>query len=336
MGTNQSKGWELLPDYIKECGAELGVMENSDGLKLAKYVWKNSTEDAKGLIILCHGVSSHVCYDYLNVLDTPTPGSYEGSTSHDPEYKGSYVEKFNQMGYVVAGIDHQSYGRSEGSGGRDHWFNKFDDLVDDQIQFRKEMCKEYPDLPVFLMGLSMGGCVVTRVAEVDNSFDYAGAVLFAPMLLLETLKQQWLNRVLLPLSSVANAVIPTARLASKAPHVNAEMDHHFSSDVLCESGNTRVNVAMECLAATDEARENADKVKCPLLIFHSVHDTMTDLGGSEYLYKHASSSDKCMENLLDENMWHALVHEPGYEKLLAKIVDWLSERNKNAVHVVLK
>ena len=66
-------------------------------------------------------------------------------------------EYFVQKGFVVFGLDHQGFGRSEGD--RAH-VEFFQDYADDVKQFITEIIPErYPELeslPKFIMGHSMG------------------------------------------------------------------------------------------------------------------------------------------------------------------------------------
>ncbi len=53
------------------------------------------------------------------------------------QYSGSWIEKWNQAGISVAGFDMQSCGFSEGLKGLRNFFESFDDIIADAIQFRR-------------------------------------------------------------------------------------------------------------------------------------------------------------------------------------------------------
>lgn len=61
---------------------------------------------------------------------TAGPGKYK-------IYEGSWVQEWNKSGYSVCGLDLQGHGRSDGYKGLPWFFNSFDDLVDDVLQFVK-------------------------------------------------------------------------------------------------------------------------------------------------------------------------------------------------------
>lgn len=53
-----------------------------------------------------------------------------------PKYRGSWVEKLNQEGFSVCGIDQQGCGFSEGL---ECYVERFDHYVDDVLQFARSV-----------------------------------------------------------------------------------------------------------------------------------------------------------------------------------------------------
>lgn len=73
--------------------------------------------------------------------------SYIGHGAH-------IASKMAEYGFVTVGFDHRGFGRSPGSPGK---VSSLESHLTDAIQFVKLIREEYPDLPFFCMGLSMGG-----------------------------------------------------------------------------------------------------------------------------------------------------------------------------------
>ncbi|CAK9045948.1 Monoglyceride lipase (MGL) (Monoacylglycerol lipase) (MAGL), partial [Durusdinium trenchii] len=315
-----------IVDFLYAChratGAELGTFTSPQGIPLCSYRLRAEGKP-KGIVLGVHGVSSHVLYDFLRFTSHPPsttewPG-YEDIEFHEPRYQGSWVEAINKAGLEFCGVDLQGYGLSHGKAR--NYFDSFDDLVQDLIAFRKHLSESNPGLPIFLLGLSMGGCLAVRVNQDDADFSYAGTVLLAPMLSLEQLKSKLINRLLLPLSDVASKLVPQARLAQKEQHPIAAMHEHFTSDPITESNAfVRVRVANQCLAAIENAQAKIAEVRSPILAFHAKFDTMCDVEGSRFCVEHASSKDKTFHEIPSEHMWHNLVNEPGNEAILAKLL----------------
>ena len=152
--------------------------------------------------------------------------------------RGSWVEELNAHGYSCCGIDVQSFGRSEGYNKTRSYFNSFQDLVNDVKEFVSKLPElggeKYSDLPKFIFGISMGGCIAVNMLQQCPN-DYVGALLFAPMLSLERLSKEGLNPYLKPLVSVVNTLGPTLRMAHtpknvKFPHLQKEFENGRESD----------------------------------------------------------------------------------------------------------
>lgn len=85
--------------------------------------------------------------DYLHGTDEDCPtGTYHAR-----------AKCLGDWGAACVGIEHQGHGRSEGNR---VYIRHIDDLVSDASDFLHQVvCKNWPSLPVFLFGESMGGIV---------------------------------------------------------------------------------------------------------------------------------------------------------------------------------
>jgi acylglycerol lipase len=86
-------------------------------------------------------------------------------------------------------------------------------LVVDVVDFvRKIKASDDPKfgrgLPMFACGISLGGCIATRAANMDPSA-FEGVVLLAPMLSLEKLKRDPINKVLRFFSVLLDLFVPS-------------------------------------------------------------------------------------------------------------------------------
>ena len=98
----------------------------------------------------------------------------------------------------------------------------------------------------------------------------------------------------------------------------------LDNDPYMYHGNTRANVAKECVDSTDWLVNNMHQMKFPFLTFHSSNDSMTDPEGSAMLYARSKATDKTLISL--DDMWHVLTREDGNLGVLRKIVDWTNQR----------
>ena len=111
-----------------------GTFSSVSGQKLEKAFWPGEGKP-RGVVQLVHGMAEHI-------------RRYEAT-----------AERLNQAGYIVVGHTHAGHGphaETLGYFGKGGW----DTLIDDVHALRTATQKEYPDLPYFLLGHSMGSFVV--------------------------------------------------------------------------------------------------------------------------------------------------------------------------------
>jgi alpha-beta hydrolase superfamily lysophospholipase len=104
------------------------------GQTLEKRVWKPEGVP-RAAVQIAHGMAEHIaCYD-------------------------ATAKRLNEAGFLVVGHNHLGHG---GGAEQPGWFGPggFDALVEDVHTLRLDTQKEYPDLPYFLLGHSMGSFVV--------------------------------------------------------------------------------------------------------------------------------------------------------------------------------
>lgn len=288
---------------------------DANGFAIAYYIWPAASGKAKATICGVHGHGSHSRYEFLN---TPKPGA-------PGEYKGSWVERLNKIGYAFVSVDLQGCGMSSGLRG---FVNSWEDYVENVVQVG-ELIKATPmpgvnSSKLFLLGESMGGGLALDVIiRYPDMFE--GAVLLAPMLSLEKLTKRGINKYIIHILNFLSWLVPTLPLAETAvcekfPEIQACWDH----DPLTYKDRGRARNAAEYLRVTHKLMRSFNKVKAPFLVFHSEGDNMTDPDGSKKLYKEAASDDKTLR--LVNDMWHFLVKEPGSDKVLDEIVNWLDKR----------
>ncbi|MCH3905282.1 MAG: alpha/beta hydrolase [Lactobacillus sp.] len=84
----------------------------------------------------------------------------------------------NQAGYIVVGNDHVGHGKTAKT--RDD-YGKFPDrwqcLVDDVYSLKRQVQKDYPDLPYFMLGHSMGSYIVRMYLATYGKEQLDGAII---------------------------------------------------------------------------------------------------------------------------------------------------------------
>jgi alpha-beta hydrolase superfamily lysophospholipase len=264
-------------------------LETADGLKLLTQSWKPQGE-TKGALVIVHGLK-----DY-------------GDRYAD------FAAEVARRGYEVHALDLRGHGDSEG----DRVFiNRFDEYLGDLDLFLKKVQTGAPNKPVFLMGHSMGGAIVT-LYTLKNKPKLAGLITSAGALEVDA------PGGLVGVVKFFSVVAP--RLAvfelndpdfSRDPKIVASM----ATDPLIFDGKGPARTASELLGAITLIHELGGKIEVPLLAMHGTVDKVTPPSGSAWLVASATTTDKKEQKF--EGLAHDLIHEPERAQVVAAILTFL-------------
>jgi acylglycerol lipase len=250
--------------------------------------------DPSGVVLLCHGLGEHAGR-YGNVVDAVLPD-----------------------GWAVYGLDLRGHGLSGGP--RAH-FDSYDDLLVDLDVLRRAVVARHPDLPVVLLGHSMGGQIALAYA-LEHQADLAGLVLSAPALAGEVVPKP-----MVPILRALGRVAPTLRPAgidvtkiSKDPAVVAA----YQADPLVHHGKPTLALGLRILGQYAVLPERARQLTVPLLLQHGSADALTDPAGTRLLAVTAGSTDKTVRWY--DGLWHEIYNEPERAQPLADLREWLAAR----------
>ncbi len=126
-----------------------------DGYQIFGYKWEDENIQPAGLVFLLHGMSEHIL-------------RYE-----------EFAENLTKKGYIVYGHDQRGHGKSGGMLKELGYFSKedgFNKVVIDAETIARDIQNEYPDLPLYLFGHSMGSFVVRRFIQTFQG-KIAGAII---------------------------------------------------------------------------------------------------------------------------------------------------------------
>jgi alpha-beta hydrolase superfamily lysophospholipase len=245
----------------------------------------------RGVLLLCHGLGEHAGR-YGNVVDAVVPD-----------------------GWAVYGLDQRGHGLS---GGRRAHIERYADLLTDVDVFRRTVVDRHPDLPVVLLGHSMGGQIALAYA-LDHQDDLAGLVLSAPALAGDVVPKP-----VVPLLRALGRVAPRLRLAgidvtkiSKDPAVVAA----YQADRLVHHGKPTLALGLGIVGQFAVLPERARDLTLPLLLQHGSVDALTDPVGTRLLAATAGSADKTV--LWYDGLWHEIYNEPERARPLADLRAWL-------------
>ncbi len=231
-GKKQSElSQEIRTELFKRSDIQKVSYFSRDGLLLAGYLIKR--ENAKGNLVLCHG--------------------YRGAK----EFMYGYIDMFPQFNVLL--FDFRAHGQSEGSiisiG-----CHEYKDVLA-SADFMKKHLKgvEGKDLPLVILGLSMGGAAAIKAAEIEKNICNALILDSTFSNLKKIMARGFLVKSGLPYFPIY--------------YVLSAMFQYFGS---CDA------VSMDTAAAIE-------KITVPVMIIHSCNDSFTKPSHSLKLYEHAGS-----------------------------------------------
>lgn len=263
------------------------------GARGVELFWQG-TEPAEptGVVLLSHGLGEHGGR-YTNVVDALVPD-----------------------GWAVYALDHRGHGRS---GGRRAHLDDYADWLSDFDVFRRVVTARHPDLPVFVVGHSMGGQIALAYA-LEHQDVLRGLVLSAPALASDAAPKP----LIMVLTQVAK-VLPTIRPSgidvtkvSKDPAVVAA----YKADPLNHQGNPTLGLASRLVGQFAVLPERSRALRLPLLVQHGTADALTDPEGSRRLEALNGSPDATVRWY--DGLWHEIYNEPEREHPLADLREWLA------------
>jgi carboxylesterase len=161
---------------------------------------------------------------------------------------------------------------------------------------------------VFVAGLSMGGTLATRLAEV-RAGDVAGLLVVNPSLLSRRVDVNYLLPVL-------------ARVTGSRPPIASDIKKPGVIELAYPKLPTRALVQLTKLWAL--TRADLGKVTMPVIVFHSVVDHVVEPVNSEILLAGVGTEDKT--EVLLENSYHVATLDNDAPKIFEGSVEWIRAR----------
>ncbi len=264
------------------------------GAKLHLQKWLPD-DDPKAIILLVHGYAEHA-------------GRYQ-------YFAGHCVGK----GYAVFAVDHWGHGQSDGTPGYVPDFSVFHDGVDQLVACARQ---DFPELPLMLVGHSMGG-LISATYLLSNQSRFAACVLSGPAIKAAEEPSAFLKAI----SGFLSRFFPKLGVleldpngVSRDPQVVAD----YLADPLVYNGKMGARLAAEMLNNMTEIQQNAGQISLPILMLHGEKDSLAAAEGSKFLDSQISSSDKTL--IIYPELFHEIFNEPEKDKVLNDMTDWLDKQ----------
>ena len=266
----------------------MGEMISSfDGTKL--YLNKEIPEKPKAALVIVHGLCEHQGrYDYL----------------------ADIVHKADIATYR---FDHRGHGRSEGER---TYYGDFNELLDDTNVVVDMAIGENPDIPVFLMGHSMGGFTVSLYGAKYPRKKLKGIVTSGALTHDNVGLIAGVPKDLDPHTQLAN------ELGGGVCSV-AEVVDWYGKDPY----NTKTFTTGLCYAlcqGLEWFKEKEKEFAYPVLMLHGEKDGLVSVKDTYEFFAHAASKDKQMK--IYGNLFHEIFNEYCKDEVIGDALGWIEKR----------
>jgi acylglycerol lipase len=267
------------------------TFKTTDNFEIFEQTWL--CKEAKGVVLLTHGVAEH-------------SGRYD-----------HVAQSLVAAGYTAVGFDLRGHGKSSG---KRNYVNSFQEYLNDLEEVLNRTRNSYPDLPLFLLGHSMGGAIVT-LFTIERNPKVEGILLSGPSVKISDDISPFLQKI----SGVISAILPklpVVKLESKDISKDPEVVKAYDNDPLNYRGGILARTGSELLKSTKTITIRSKVIDLPLLIMHGGSDKLSDVKGSEMLFANVSSADKTLK--IYPGLYHEILNEPEQDQVKTDIIDWLN------------
>ena len=265
----------------------------SDGLELAGRSW--CCPEPKAVLCIVHGLGEH-----------------SGRYAHVAEF-------LNENGFSIFAFDLRGHGISPGKRGHTP---SHEILLDDVEELLKYARAEYNDLPMFLLGHSFGGNIVSNYILKKNTGELKGAILSSSWLTLPKLPSKFEFAMARFLNPIFPSLTQSNKLSSSLLTSDPVINKSYDDDPLVFT-LASIRLFLESYEAGLWAIEHTDRLKIPTLVWHGTEDKITSYAGSKAFAQNAGEK---AEFVSWEGIKHEALNDVSKDKVMAKLLGWMESR----------
>ena len=264
----------------------------TDGIELFAKSWQHDSQAPKAVITLVHGLGEHIeRYEHV-------------------------AKVLTDEGYAIVGYDHRGHGKSGGNRGH---FPSYEQFMDDVTLALNKTKEQFPNLPVFIYGHSMGGGLVANYL-IHKQPKVRAAILSAPYFGLTNPQPA----IKLALGRLTQNLVPKLSLPSGliADHISRDPEEvkKYKNDPLVHD-KISAKMGISLVDSGAYAIENANKIKVPTLVLHGKGDEITSPKASAEFAKNAVS---IVQIELFDKLYHEIHNEPEKQLVFDSIIKFLN------------
>lgn len=270
------------------------TLDSADGLSLFCRAWYPA-DPPQGGIAIVHGLGEH-----------------SGRYHHLAAY-------FHSRGYALFTFDLRGHGRSAGKRGH---VEQFDDYLADLQRLIDYAHDQTPEIPLFLLGHSLGGLIALNYA-IQHGDQISAVIAAGPTLRLRIKTPAWKAA----LSNLTSTFNPGRSMSSGFPlrflSRNKSVLKAYRTDPLVHNKVT-ARWLTEFAAAAAWTIDEAHAMAVPTLILQGGSDRIVDPAGAREFFDRIGLEDKYYIEY--EALYHELFNEPEVLSVLGDVEAWLMPR----------
>lgn len=226
------------------------------------------------------------------------------------EHGGRYAhvaDALTDQGATVLADDHVGHGRSDGERAL---ITDFEQVVDDLHTLAGIVREDHPDLPLVLVGHSMGGLLTARYAQ-RRPPEVAG-VAFAGAVIGDW---DWARRVL------EEPELPHIPFDPMALSRDPTVGEAYAADPLVYHGQYKRGLLEAEVVALDHFQRDIDRLTMPVLFLHGSDDPFVPYQRSLQAVREMPTSDRTIH--VYQGARHELFNETNRDEVIGDLIEWI-------------
>jgi acylglycerol lipase len=264
--------------------------KSTDGITLYSQTWLPANQP-RAIINLIHGMGEH------------------SARYH------AWARQFADKSFIVRSMDLRGHGRSEGKRG---YIASYQRLIDDISAFLELGKEEFPNLPLFIYGHSLGGNLVLNYA-MQQILNVNGIIITSPWFELVNKPSKFRTMIASFLCNFLPGILVSNGIKEEDLSRDLREVYEYRNDPLVHN-KISLRFAVEVIEAGIKASVSIYKINVPMLVMHGDSDRITSCKASRNFVRNSSDKTTFIEW---ENGYHELHFDLDHEKVFKSILDWL-------------